>query len=422
MKAGIFALLWVWGFASGQGCGYLELRSRALPAEGIGREMPIYLAYPDTLGAVAVRAWLQTPADKALVLLKPADWQAKPLTPQERRLLRALRDLLEGRVREAGEEMAALSRQVPPGLRSVLRVNRALILSLAGFPEDAEKEWRGVLESGSECEEVAWRNLYSLYIGQGRLDRADELAGEILKSDPKNKWAAAAKGYLIRMMMPGDEWERFLKEKSSWKDSLFEIQIAYGKFLKDRGQWEEARKYYGRGLEGSPRNGPAWLELAEVHYRLGYLVFAETCLRKAFDAGIADPYVFELYGLVLMDLSGYAASDRAMRDLGFGWDSAWAARCWRSAERILENGFPYDLHSRSMAQLLYRLYCHNGKTEAARNLRSGFWFHFTGPRMPKKEVLAPFAEEPGPRLGITMGYVAFPLLRAAAASDFFETF
>lgn len=422
MKMGAIALLCAWVHAAGSGCGYLELRAPGRTGPDSARETPIYLAYPDTLGPIGVRAFLLAPADKAMPLLKSADWSAKPLDPSDKRMLLALRDLLEGRVREAGETFAALAPRATAGTRSSLRVDRAVILFLAGFSKDAEKDWRGVLKEGSECQEVAWRNLYSLYVSGRRFDQANGLVEDILKGDPKNKWANAAKGYLLRMLMPGEDWEAFLKEKSSWKDSLFEIQIAYGKFLKDRGQWEEARKYYSRGLEGSPRNGPAWLELADVQYRLGYLVFAETCLRKAFEAGIADPYVFELYGMVLRDLSRYAASGRAMRELGYGWDEAWAARCWLIAERILENGFPYDLHSRSMAQLLYHLYCHNGKVEAAANLRSGFWFHFTGPPRPKSPRLGEFHPVRETRLSVPLGYVAFPLARAAAKTDFFEPF
>ncbi len=409
-------------YAAASGCRYLEFRAPGETRGGEIREVPLYLAFPDTLGLVSVRAFLEAPAAKAADMLKQSDWQIKSLSMPERRTLKALRDLIDGRARESGEDIAAVLPQAPARLKSTLRVDRALIMFLAGFPADAEKDWQNVLKAGSDCEEVAWRNLYSLYLGRKDFAKAHGLVDEILKGDPKNKWANAAKGYLLRMLMAGEDWEKFLKEKSSWKDSLFEIQIAYGKFLKDQGQLEEARKYYNRGLEGAPKNGQAWLELADIQYKLGYFVFAETCLRNAFSAGINDPYVFELYGLVLTGLSSYAASGRAMRELGYGWDSAWAARCWLMAERILEDGFPHDLRSRSMAQLLYHLYCHNGKVEAAENLRRGFWFHFTGPAIPKN---VPLGEPPfpyGPHLSVWVSYIGYPLIAAAGSTDFFEPF
>lgn len=426
MKWAVFALLGAWAYAAGGGCRYLEMRAPAGNKPGETREVPLYLAFPDTLGLVAVGPFLESTPAKAAAMIKQSDWQLKALTAPERNLLKALRDLVDGRMQDAGDAIAALSKQPPARLRSCLRVDRALLVYLAGFPPDAEKEWRGVLKAGSDCEEVAWRNLYSLYLGRKDFAKANGLVDEVLKEDPKNKWANAAKGYLLHMLMPDEEWERFLRDKSSWKDSLYEIQIAYGKFLKEQGQWDEARKYYSRGLEGAPRNGPAWLELADIQYHLGYFVFAETCLRNAFEAGVNDPYVFELYGRVLTGLSTYAASGWEMRELGFGWDAAWAARCWLMAERILEDGFPHDLNSRSMAQLLYHLYCHNGKMEAAENLRAGFWFHFSGPPIPKQVRLGEASPElsppPKPQLAIKVGFVDYPLILAAGASDFFEPF
>ncbi|HKP94579.1 MAG TPA: tetratricopeptide repeat protein [Fibrobacteria bacterium] len=418
----MLALLGAWAYAAAGGCHYLELRAPGETKAGESRELPLYLAYPDTLGPVAVRPFLEASSSAAQGMLKESTWQLKTLTAQERGLLKALRNLVDGHVQEAGEEIAALTRQAPPRLRSGLRVDRALLVYLAGFPADAEKEWRGVLKAGSDCEEVAWRNLYSLYLGRKDFAQAHGLVDEVLRGDPKNKWANAAKGYLLRMLMSDEDWAVFLRDKSSWQDSLFEIQIAYGKFLKEQGQWEEARKYYSRGLEGAPRNGQAWLELGDIQYHLGYFVFAETCLRNAFSAGINDPYVFELYGRVLTGLSTYAATGWEMRELGFSWDAAWAARCWRLAERILEDGFPHDLHSRSMAQLLYHLYCHNGRVEAAQNLRSGFWFHFRGPAVPKRVPLGEGPSASFPRLAIPVSFITYPLIVAAGATDFFEPF
>lgn len=422
MLRAVCALLCAWAYAAGGECRSLELRAAGDAKSGTAREIPLYLAFPESVGAVDVRAFLEAPPEKAQAMIARPDWQLKPMTGVERRALNALRDLMEGRIREAGEEIAALSRQGPAPLRSALRVDRALLIYLAGLPEEAEKRWSEALRSGSGCEEVAGRNLYSLYLGRRDFAKAHGLVDSVLRGDPKNRWANAAEGYLMHMLLSDEEWEAYLRDKSSWRDSLFEIQIAYGKFLKEQGELETARKYYNRGLEGAPRNGPAWLELADLQYRLGYYVFAETCLRNAFAAGVSDPYVFELYGRVLTGLSSYAATGWEMRALGFAWDAEWAARCWRMAERILEDGLPHDLNSRSMTQLLYHLYCHNGKVEAAENLRKGFWFHFQGPPMPRQVALKAFPGLPDPKLAIHVSYITYPLIVAASATDFFEPF
>jgi tetratricopeptide (TPR) repeat protein len=410
MKAVIGAILCAWALASGMGCKYLELHPSIQPNDSVQSDLPIYLAFPDSLGPLDVRLYLETPNARALEMLKEADWQARSFGPSEKRFLIALKAFMDGRIREAGTEIGILATEAPSKLRPFLRIDRGLLLLLSGFKEDAEKEWRRVLRGGEVdglCAEGAWRNLYSLYLSKRDFKNAHGLVEGALKASPKNKWVLFAKGYLLRMLAPGEEWETFLREKSSWQDSLFEIQIAYGKFLKDQGQLSEAAKYYSRGLEGAPANGPAWLELAEIYYRQGYLVFAQTCIRQAFRFGIADPYIFELYSRVLQEVSSTGAH---------------SSEIWNIAEKLLEEGFPRDLQSRSMAQLLYHVYCHNGRLEAANNIRTDFWFHFQGPSRIKQVSLN------GPRtrskswLRIPLSEISYPLIRILDGSDFYEPF
>lgn len=418
--------------ASGIGCLDLELRVPSKTAGGTLRDVPLYMAFPDTLGPLSVRAFLEAPPAKAAELIKQSDWQIKSLGVPERRILKALRDLVDGRVREAGEGFASTASKAPTALQPVIRNNRALILFLAGFPADAEKDWQGTAARAGACDEVFRKNLFSIYLGRNDLAMAHNLVDEVLDKRPKNPWANTAKGRLLQMRASEEEWEGFLREKSEPQDSLFEIQIAYGQFLKERRRYEEAVRYYTRGLEGSPRNGPAWLDLADVYHKQGLSFLAQAALEKCFEAGIADPYVFELLGRVLVDLSSYAAPRKSkqdwmwgvldMRDLQWGLDPSWADRCWRMAERNVERGLPKDLQSRSMAQLLYRLYCHNGRVEAARNLREDFWFLFSGPVISKKAMRLGPSHPPGSGLDIRLGATSAPLVFAALQTDFFEAF
>lgn len=418
--------------ASASGCHDLELRVPSKSAGGSLREVPLYMAYPDTLGPVSVRAFLEAPPLKAAEMIKQADWQIKALSITERHVLKALRDLVDGQVREAGEGFAAASAKAAAALQPVIRNNRALILFLAGFPADAEKDWRSAAARAGGCDEVVRKNLFAIYLGRNEEAKAHALVDETLGKSPKSPWANASKGFLLQMRASTEEWERFLREKSEVQDSLFEIQIAYGQFLKEQRRYEEAVRYYTRGLEGAPRNGPAWLDLADVYHKLGLSFLAQAALEKCFEAGIADPYVFELLGRVLVDLSSYAAPRKSkqdwmwgvldMRDLQWGLDPSWADRCWRLAERNVERGLPKDLHSRSMAQLLYHLYCHNGRIEAARNLREDFWFLFSGPAVSKQAMRIGPARAPGFGLNIRLGPTSAPLVFAAVQTDFFEAF
>lgn len=418
--------------ASAGGCHDLELRVPSKTAEGSLRDMPLYMAFPDSLGAFSVRAFLEAPPLKAAGMIKESDWQLKALGVPDRQVLKALRDLVDGRIREAGEGFASISPKAPAALLPVTRNNRALILFLAGFPADAEKDWQNAAARPSACDEAVRKNLFSIFMGRNDMAKAHALVDEALDNHPKSPWANAYKGYLLQMRASDDEWEGFLRGKSEVQDSLFEIQIAYGRFLKERRRYEEAVRYYTRGLEGAPRNGPAWLDLADAYHKLGLSFLAQAALEKCFEAGIADPYVYELLGRVLVDLSSYAAPRKSkqdwmwgvldMRDLQWGLDASWADRCWRLAERNVELGLPKDLHNRSMAQLLYHLYCHNGKIEAARNLREDFWFLFTGPSVSKNALRLGSSRASGSGLDIRLGATSAPLVFAALQTDFFEAF
>ncbi len=433
------------------GYDFLELHLPNPLDSGSGAPAPFHLVFPDTIGGIWVRGFLEAPRDRAVGMLSASRIRLRPLGREEKLFLSALRDMVDGRLADCHKAMAAaVNGRLPARHKECVRIDAALLLYLSGMPDEAEKDWRRAIRNAAEAPgedavagpvEGAWRNLFSLYLTRRDFSRAHALVDETLESSPGNRWAQMAKGFLLRMLGSGEEWERYLRDKSSWKDSLYSIQVAYGKFLADRGQWEEAAKYYNRGLDGAPRNGPAWLELAEIYYRLGYLVFAEQCIISAFRFGISDPYIFELYGKVLVGFADLADTSGAMRGLGFRMDTAWASSQWRRAEKVVEDGFPKALESRSMAQFLYRLYCRNGRVEAARNLREDFWFHFVGPpplSRPRTllepshywggnrpgaggRVLEVFAG-PSPRLRPGWTYVTFPWVLRLQSSDFFEIF
>jgi tetratricopeptide (TPR) repeat protein len=443
-KAALLPALLALRAAAAPACVSLELIGPGAPRDGASREIPLYLAIPDSLGPFPVRPFLIAPPDSAKALLARTETAFITMTRTERRVLRALRIWLDGDPRGAGEEIAALLPRAPSGLRPILKADKALLLYSAGFGPDAEKEWLAQSGPGAACKDAARKNLFSYYLDRRELDRARAALDRILAAEPKDKWANDAKAYLVRLAASDEEWEAFLKAKSDGRDSLFDIQIAYAGLLKSQGRYEEAKRYYNRGLEGAPRNGPAWLELAEVYDRLDMPLLAWEALENCFAAGIGDPKVYEVLGRILIRASAYASERRSLRDRQWGaldmrdlrWTLGpeWAERCWRMAEANLELGLPRDFHRRSLAQLLYHVYCHNGKAEAARALRGTFWFHFTGPtvvremrlRAPERDPDAPCLA-PGTggcnaggraALDVNLDYVSFPLARVASTRDF----
>lgn len=433
------------GPTAGAACQSLELIGPGEVRGGAQREIPLYLAIPDTIGELAVRPFLIAPDSQAKAMLASTGWAAagaRAVGKTEVRLLKALRDWMDGRMREAGEAIAEMLPKAPAHLRSILATDKALLFYSAGFFDDAEKMWQAQAGAGAACREPARKNLFSFYLDRRRFQDARSFTGRILAAEPRDKWANQANAYLARMALSDEDFELWLKSKTDSRDSLFELQIAYASLLKSQGRYEEARRYYARGLEGSPRNGPAWLELAEVYRRLDLPLLAQSSLEKCFEAGIRDPRVFEVLGRVLVEISRYAAEgvsarDRYywgrldMRDLNWNLGPGFADRCWRMAEANLERGLPADIMNRSMAHLLYHVYCHNGKVDAAHALRSGFWFHFSGPVWPRDpRLVPPESGAAGPWasgheqgfawLTVSLGYVALPVSVTASHGDFFE--
>src|SRR3954463_2776878 len=104
----VVALLALRIAAATPACTSLELVGPGAPRGGAPREIPVFLAIPDSLGSFAVRPFLIAPPESAKVMLSWTDNGFQTLGKPERRLLRALRIWLDGDVRGAGEEIAAL--------------------------------------------------------------------------------------------------------------------------------------------------------------------------------------------------------------------------------------------------------------------------------------------------------------------------
>ena len=136
-------------------CTSLELIGPGAPRGGAPREIPVYLAIPDSLGPFPVRPFLLAPPDSAKVLLARAESGFQTMNKTERRMLRALRIWLDGDARGAGEEIAALLQQAPASMRPILKADKALLLYSAGFGPDAEKEWLAQSGPTAACKDAA---------------------------------------------------------------------------------------------------------------------------------------------------------------------------------------------------------------------------------------------------------------------------
>lgn len=343
--------------------GILEIEA-ALPVESSSVAVTWAFGFPDTSADTDTRAILESLAPGKGPPLLPRG----RLSPSEETFLAGLRAVMDGKVREAAERWDRLRPQsLPSALHGNLRVNAGVLLALRGETAAAEENWLREWREQGAAREAAWRNLLALRLAQNRVRDAESLLEDVLAKDPRHRLALLAKAAFIRQFRAPAEWESYLREQASAEDASPDMQLAYGELLTDRGRYEEAVRMLDRGLAERPGAGHGWFQLARAQYRLGYYYFAIDCLQNAGRAGYQSPDFYELYARVL---HACCTDD----------EDARAVRARAAAEELLEKGLEKDLHRRSMAQLLYHLYCLNGKPDAAKTLERDLWFHFEGPR------------------------------------------
>lgn len=360
--------------------GILELEM-PLPDTGTDRiTATLALVFPDSLAGTDVHALLVSASGTQSVLLPGGK-----LRPWEADFVEGLRAFARGEPpAKADSAWARLrGRRLPLVLQSYVNVDVGFLLCLRGETAAAESLWLREWRHRARANEGAWRNLLGLYLARRRYESANVLLDEVLREQPHNRVAAMSKASLVRMLRPDSEWEEFLQSKSSPRDSLPDLQIAYGELLESREQYQDAVHFLDLGLGKMPAYGRGWLLLAKAQYHLGYHYFALDCLANAGRAGYGEADLYELYA-------------RVLRACCMGEDDPRATRALESAQHLLEQGLPKDLRRRSMTQLLYHVYCQNLKPDAARQLRETLWFHFEGPG----QAVPPLGKAAWPRTGL----------------------
>ncbi len=326
------------------------------------------------------------------------------LDPEEKQFLEGLRALTQGNAVKTAELWSAFTgKKNQTWFRSFVNVDQGLLLCMRGEIGTAELLWKKELQHQTPAWEGAWRNLVGLYASQGHLTQAESLLSRIAIKQPRNRAIAVARAGLVSQLRPDFEFEEFLKNNSQPQDSLPEIQLSYGEFLVRQKRWQESIHYLDWGLDKLSLYGRGWRLLAEAQYHLGYQVFALACLENAFRAGYRESDLYELFAQVLRACCMAVEDERSVN-----------AR--KATEHLLEEGLPKDLHRRSMAQLLYHVYCQNSKPDAALRLEKELWFHFEG--------IEPFIPEIGfglwnqsglesQKLNYAIGLFSLPWIKAA---------
>ncbi|MBF0432720.1 MAG: hypothetical protein HQK83_15660 [Fibrobacteria bacterium] len=358
--------------------------------------LPLFIAVPDSLCSLSVKNFIVATEEQ---LTNMATKETNTCLEQSRgtaEFLLTIRAMMQNQVQDAVQGFIRLrKRKLPTDIAYCSKVNEAVLKYLLGGPEEAEETLKLLLIK-YEWKEASWKNLFSLYFGRGWYAKADSLVEEILASSPKTIWAQKYKINLIHMLGTRLDLQQYLKAKSSWKDSMFLIQIAYGKLLKENGQKESAISYYNRGLEGSPQYGEGWLELAELYYDQSNLDLTNKCLMLAIKAGINNPLYFKLLALLFQERIFFTFVKLRLyeRDKSECLFSIKPGSCrayfdkvintevydsFRNIKDILEDAFLQGIYVREVSRMLYYSYGALGLKLHAQNLKNQLWFHFESP-------------------------------------------
>ena len=369
----------------------------------------LVLTFPDSLAGTDLRALVLSGDSLRSKSLLPGG----KLRPEEREFLSGLRDFLAGRFGLSAETWSGLRKKpLSPILKSCLNVNAGLFAVMRGDIPAAESLWIEERQTHSFASEGAWRNRLGLLMSRNSYKTAYQLLDEVLAANPRNRHAVLGMAALLKSTRSDSEWEAFLLKKSSSEDSLPELQLVYGEFLVHRGRFAEGVRILDRGLAALPRNGRSWKILAEAQYKLGYHYFALDCLNNAAKTGYREADMYELFAKVLITCCMGAEDPRA-------------ASARQTAEKLLEEGLPHDLHRRSMAQILYLVYCQNFRPEAAKNLENSLWFHFQGPSQRIPPLINALSRDVGLNsqgLSIPIGLYSFTWLSALRNRDFYRAY
>ncbi len=362
------------------------------------RALPLFLAVPDSLCFLDFEKFVWSEDSAAFEMLEKVPQWCGYSDSREMsiKFLVLCRFIWQGKYREAKEAFVYFRRQKHGEfLEYCLGINQGLLKFALGEPDIARKELEKVLKK-FPWKEAGWKNLFSINIALEEYEKADILVEEVLDTLPKSIWAQRYKINLIQMLGTENDLAQYLRDKSSWKDSLFAIQISYGKFLKDKGETEMAIKYYSRGLEGNPENGEGWLELSELFFNKGMQELSIQCLENAIQAGINSSKYFEIlsglfreriYGSFLMLRQKKEEMENCVRSWRPGECSLYYQKLladikknhFEGLTKFAEQAFLQGRYSRNLTQCLYYMYGFQGRVSAARNLKSQFYFHFESP-------------------------------------------
>ncbi len=436
----IFLCFLTWGWGKSQGSPVIrKFIARASHQHSVTPKLPVFITFPDSLCGLEVEhilfndslppIWRKNLSIQACLDSNQSYWP----------FLSTMRAFVHGEIKQSFEGFVSLRKFKKPSLLQYCTlVNQGVLKFLAGEPKRARKDFIRA-QAASPWDQAALRNLFSLYFSMGWLVQADSLVEHVMTEKRGAFWAQQYKINLIQFLGTRSDLLMYLAKKSSWRDSLFEIQIAYGMLLKQNNQLALAEKYFARGLEGNPKNGMGWLELAQLYQEQNRLKHMWHCMRMGIEAGTNNPIYFDLLAH-LMQEQIFITFDRLKKNREkyanciLSWAPGACREYYENAakeyiipefqrfRKTLEHAFLQGFHSRAIAQQLVNVYGGLGLKTHADNLRAQFWFHFRSPAPHRLPFGLHFSQNTGLLLNIQKGGLTERFQRHFLDSDVYEAF
>lgn len=214
------------------------------------------------------------------------------------------------------------------------------LLSLArlswseGDMDEARYYFERAIAAGPDSASV-YRDVAMAYMGEGELERAEQLLTEAFAMDPKDADTLLALAALAERMENPANTERFLRSALDASPANARILRLFGDFMRREGRPQRAAELYEQVLAVDPRDLGVLVDLATLYHELGNHDALDR-MQDQSSRNIEEPLAFYInYGVLAMD---YAAWDRAR----------WAF------ERALRSA-PQDLATRSTLADAYLL-------------------------------------------------------------------
>ncbi len=143
-----------------------------------------------------------------------------------------------------------------------------------------------------------------------RVDESERLYAEVLKSDPANRYALEAMGYIAREKNDNPAAERYFNQLASIYPDDYVPYLALGDLYTSTMQLDRANDFYEQAFTRAPQNPAVIANAANAAIQAGHIPIASAWVERATGSMLDDPRLMRERERVLFHQGKYAESAR----------------------------------------------------------------------------------------------------------------